>query len=630
MQFLTTMDRSRLTWIGIGLAIILFFTVNLLARNVLSSSRIDLTSEQVYTLSDSTREVLAAVNEPIDLRYYYSQQLDDAGAYFSAHSGRVRELLTEYQRLSGGKIRVEHLDPEPFSQEEDLAVAEGLRGLPVSNDGVLAYFGIAGRNTTDDTEVMGYLAPERSDFLEYDLTRMIYDLSNPEKPVVGILGDLPLMGSQFNQGQPWLVLEAMFQFFDVRFLGGRQDKIAEEIDVLVLAQPQSITETSLYAVDQFVMGGGRIFALIDPFAESMANGARQFAQQGGDAIDMLAPLFNAWGIEIPKGKVIADVENAQRVGARVNGRDAVVQYLPWLGLGEESFSTEEVVTAELKRIALNTVGSIRALEGATTSIEPLMTSSAQAMEIETEPLKAGPDPARLIAEFFPTGDVYTLVAKVTGPVKSAFPEGPPEGADEELAENHKAEAEKPLSMVLVADADMLHDQSWVQQQNVGGQRVTLPVTNNADFAINTLEFLAGSQSLISLRGRGLNVRPFGVVDEMVKDAEFNFRSKEQELLTSIEEAQSNIQKLQEEEQKSGVILTSEQQSEIENFRAEMIGLRKELRDVQRSLRQDVEALSTRLKFVNIWAVPLVIALIAIGLALFRQMRTLRFAARPGE
>ncbi len=630
MQFFSTMDRGRMTWIGIGLAIVLFFSVNLFARHLFTSTRIDLTSDQLYTVSEGTKEVLAGVNEPIDLRFYYSGQLGDVGAYFSTHANRVNELLGEYQRLSNGQIRIERLDPEPFSPEEDLAVAEGLRGLPISNDGVQAYFGIAGRNTTDDNEVMAYLAPERANFLEYDLTRMIYDLGHPDKPVVGVLGDLPLMGSQFNQGQPWLVLEAMFQFFDVRFLGGNHKKIGDEIDVLVLAQPQNLDEPSLYAIDQFVMKGGRIFALVDPLAESMVNGGNQFAPAGGDAIEALDPLFAAWGIEIPKGKVIGDATNAQRVGARINGREAVVQYLPWLALGEESFSANEVVTAELQQITLNSVGSIKARDGAATSIEPLITSSAQAMEIDSEPLKVAPDPAKLIADFSPTGETYTLVAKVTGPVQTAFPDGPPEGADEELAKAHLAKAEKPLSMILVADADMLHDQNWVRQQDVLGQQVQLPVANNADFAVNALEFLSGSQSLISLRGRGLSVRPFEVVDAMAQEAEFKFRSKEQELLAKIEEAQSNIQKLQGDEQQSGVILTAEQQSEIEDFRAEMISLRQELRGVQRSLRQDVEALATRLKFINIWAVPLVIAFFAIGLALFRQMRSWRFAASPNE
>jgi len=630
VQFFSTMDHGRLTWIGIGLAIVLFFSVNLLARNVFTSTRIDLTSDQLYTLSEGTKEVLATVDEPVDLRFYYSDQLDDVGAYFSTHGDRIRELLGEYQRLSNGQIRIEQLDPEPFSPEEDLAVAEGLRGLPVSNDGVLAYFGIAGRNTTDDNEVLAYLAPERADFLEYDLTRMVYDLGNPDKPVVGVLGDLPLMGSQFNQGQPWLILEAMFQFFDVRFLGGNHKKIGDEINVLMLAQPQNLDKPSLYAIDQFVMRGGRIFALVDPFAESMVNGGNQFPPTDGDAIQALEPLLVAWGVDIAKGKVIGDAANAQRVGAQINGRQAVVQYLPWLAVGEQSFSPNEVMTAELEQITLNSAGSIKPRDGATTAIAPLITSSAQAMEIDSEPLKIAPDPAKLIAEFSPSGEVYTMVAKVTGPVETAFPDGPPEGADEELSEDHLAKAEEPLNMVLVADADLIHDQNWVRQQDVLGQRVAVPVSNNADFAVNALEFLSGSQSLISLRGRGLSVRPFEVVDKMAQEAEFKFRSKEQELLAKIEEAQNNIQKLQEDEQQSGVILTAEQQSEIENFRAEMIGLRQELRGVQRSLRQDVEALATRLKFINIWAVPLVIAVFAIGLAFFRQMRTWRFASSPSE
>jgi len=628
--FLKTMDRGHLTWIGVGLAIVLFFSANLLARNLFTSTRLDLTSESLFTLSDGTKEMLAGVDEPIDLRFYYSDSLDGVGAYFSTHAGRVEELLTEYQRLSGGQIRIERLDPEPFSPEEDLAVAEGVRGLPISNSGDLAYFGISGRNTTDDTEVLAYLAPERADFLEYDLTRMVYDLGNPDKSVVGVLGDLPLMGSQFNQGQPWLVLEAMFQFFDVRFLGGKHQAIGEEVDVLMLAQPQTLDPPSLYAIDQFVMRGGRVFALVDPLAESMINGANQFTPQGGSAIAALEPLFAAWGIEMTDGIVIGDAVTAQQVGARVNGRQAVVQYLPWLSLGEQNFAEDEIVTASLERVTLNSAGAIRAREGATTTIESLLTSSNQAMEIEAEPLRIGPDPAKLIAEFEPSGETYTLAAKVTGPVKSAFPDGPPEGADEELAQNHKPEAEAPLSLVIVADADMLHDQNWVRQQDLLGQRVTLPVANNADFAVNALELLSGSQNLIGLRSRGLSVRPFEVVERMAQEAEFKYRSKEQELLTQIEETEGNIQALQDEEQQSGVILTAEQQSEIENFRAEMIGLRQELRGVQRSLRQDVEALATRLKFLNIWAVPVVIALFAIGLALFRQMRAWRFATSPSD
>src|SRR5919106_3767621 len=193
-QKLRRIDRGRLGLIGIGLAIVLFVSLNLLSGSLFPSSRLDLTEDRLFTLSEGTKQVLGAIDEPVDLRLYYSQQLDELGPYFAGHARRVEELLEEYQRLSGGKLRIERLDPEPFSPEEDLAVAEGLRGLPVNDDGALAYFGLSGRNSTDDSQVLGYLAPERANFLEYDLTKMVYDLSNPDKPVVAVVGDLPLMG----------------------------------------------------------------------------------------------------------------------------------------------------------------------------------------------------------------------------------------------------------------------------------------------------------------------------------------------------------------------------------------------------------------------------------------------------
>jgi ABC-type uncharacterized transport system involved in gliding motility auxiliary subunit len=625
---LRALDRRRLTGLAIVLAIVLFFALNLLAQNLLTSSRLDLTEDQLFTVSDGTKQVLAAIDEPVDLRFYYSAKLDDIGAYFATYGGRVRELLEEYERLSGGKVRIERLDPEPFSPEEDLAVAEGVHGVTVSNDGAQAYFGIAGRNSTDDSQVIAYLAPERADFLEYDLTRLVYDLANPEKPVVGVIGDLPLMGTQFNQGQPWLVLESMFEAFDVRFLGGAQKRIEDDVDVLMLAQPARLDPASLYAIDQFVMRGGRVLAFVDPLAEVMAAPNPMAPQPEGDAIGTLDPLLKAWGVEIPKGRVIGDAQMAQRVGARINGRDAVVQYLPWLAVDPAHLDQNLAITAELQRITLNSAGSIRARDGATTKIEPLVSSSADAMEIDAEPLKFAPDPARLINEFVPGGKPFTLAARVTGPIKSAYADGPPEGADETLVKSHKAEAEAPLNLVLVADADLLADRNWVRQQDMLGQRIALPVANNGDFAVNVLDYLSGSEGLIGLRGRGLSIRPFEVVEAMARDAETKYRTKEQELLVKIEEVQTKIRDLQQDEQQTGVLLTAEQQTEIENFRGEMIGFRQQLREVQRSLRQDVEGLTSWLKFLNIWAVPLVIGLVAVLLAAIRRMRAARYAARP--
>jgi ABC-type uncharacterized transport system involved in gliding motility auxiliary subunit len=626
---LMRLDRNRRGVIGIGLALILFLAINLLAGALLTSTRLDLTEDRLFTLSDGTREVLAGIEEPIDLRLYYTEQLDALGPYFSSHAERVEELLAAYRRLSGGKVRIERLDPAPFSPEEDLAVAEGLEGLPISDDGTLAYFGLTGRNSTDDQEVIGYLAPERASFLEYDLTRMINDLARPDKPVVAVLGDLPLMGGQINSYQPWQVLQAMYQFFDVRFLGGKQEAIEDDVAVLMLAQPHNVDPATLYAIDQFVMRGGRVLAFVDPLAEVMAagGGMNPMANPEGDAIAALEPLLAAWGVAIPGGKVIGDQNAAQRVTARINGRQAVVDYLPWLAYGPEALAADDVVTGELRRLHLNSAGSIHAREGATTTIEPLLASSPSAMAIDAERIRNDPDPAKLLADFVPAGESFTLAARVTGPVRSAYPDGPPEGVEAEG--EHLAEATAPLNLILIADADMLADATWVRAQDLLGQQIVVPIANNGDLAVNALDNLSGSQGLISLRGRGLVDRPFEVVRAMEREAEYQFRAKEQELQAKIEETEAKIRQLQDEEQQSGVILTAAQQAEIEDFRGEMITLRQELRAVQRSLREDVESLSTWIKVVNIWAVPVLIALLAVGVALWRHARTARAAAPAG-
>src|SRR5918994_147600 len=624
-QKLLGLDRKRLGLIGIGLAVVLFLAVNLLADAWLTRSRLDLTEDRLFTLSEGTKEVLRDIDEPVDLRLYYTRQLDALGPYFSSHARRVEELLAAYQRLSGGKVRVERLDPAPFSPEEDLAVAEGLEGLPISDDGTLAYFGLTGRNSTDDLEAIRYLAPERANFLEYDLTRMVGDLATPDNAVVAVLGDLPLMGGQVNRFQPWKVLEAMYQFFDVRFLGGKQEKIDDDVEVLMLAQAHNVDEATLYAIDQFVMRGGRVLAFIDPLAEVMAagGGMNPMANPEGDAIAALEPLLRAWGIAISAGQVIGDRTAAQRVSAQVGGRQVVVDYLPWLSLDASHLNADDVITGDIRLVNLNSAGSIHAREGATTAIEPLVVSSELSMPIDTEQIRNMPDPGKLIAGFAPGGERFVLAARVTGAGKSAFPDGPPEGTTSDAP--HLAEATAPLNLVVVADADLLADATWVRQQDLLGQQIVIPIANNGDFAINALDNLAGSQGLISLRGRGLIDRPFEVVRDMERAAERQFRAKEQELLARIEETDAKIRQLKEEEQQSRVILTAAQQEEIENFRGEMIRLRQELRAVQRSLREDVESLSTRIKALNIWAVPILIALLAAGLAWFQRIRATRAA-----
>jgi len=632
---LKAVDRRVLSVGGIVAAIVFFLSLNVLVGTLFTDARLDLTEDSRFTLAEGTHETLAALEEPVSLRFYRSQQLDLLGQVYSGYADRVSDLLEEYVRLAGGRLRVERYDPQPFSPEEDLAVADGLRGILVSEDGAQVYFGLAGRNTTDDTQAIPLLSPERAAFLEYDLTRMIYDLSHPEKPTVAVVGDLPLNGTQLTQFQPWVVLETMRQFFTVRHLSPSPGTIDDDVGILLLTQPQSLTEQGLYAVDQFVMRGGRVLAFVDPLTEAMPPQNPQMPPQPDRAIETLAPLLEAWGVEIPSGKVVGDRATAARVQASSQGRQVITDYLPWIQLPASLMARDDVVTGNLQVLNLRSAGHIRAVEGATTSLEPLLSSSEQAMEIDADQLRIQPDPVAILADFAASGERYVLGARVTGPVKSAFPDGPPDsvtatdqGADlrAALAESHRAEAEAPLNLILIADADLLADQNWVQTGNLLGQRVQVPTANNGDLVVNALDNLSGGEGLIGLRGRGLERRPFELLNAMRRDAEAQFRAKEQTLRQKIQETEEKIRNLQKEEETGGVLLTAEQQQAIDDFRVEMLDLRQELRGVQHALRQDVEGLETRIRVINIWAVPVLVALVAILLALWRRRRAARFQA----
>lgn len=627
-------DRSVLASLSIGLAVIFFLAFNALINTAFTANRLDLTEDELFTLSDGTKDLLATIDEPIDVRLYYSRRFNEIGPDIARHATRVSELLGEYERLSDGKVRIEVFDPEPFSPEEDLAVSDGLQGLPFDQSGERVYFGVAGTNSTDDADAIGYLAPERSPFLEYDLTRLIHNLANPDKAKVAVLSDLPLQGTQFDNYQPWLIVDGMKQFFDVEFLERDAKQLPDGIEVLVMAAVHTLNDGLAYEVDQFVMNGGRVLAFVDPYTESMALAGPSAGQlpPPGVGIGALQPLMASWGVEMPAGQFVANTDDAVRVGFPdpESGQQVAVDYVAWLNMQGERFTQDDTVSSELQRIVVTSAGTFLPTEGATTTLEPLIFTSKNSGLMSAFDIAQQPNPIALIEKFESEDKSYPIAARVTGDIETAFPDGPPQAVldDAEDAEAvkkaHVSKSKVPFSAILVGDADFLADRNWAQVQDIGGQRLTIPNANNADFAINSIDNLRGSQALVGLRGRGLSVRPFQVIADMRQVADDKFRAKEQELLSSIAQIEQNIELLQREEQTTGVLLTAAQQNEIDNFRVQMLESRRDLREVQRSLRNDVETLESRVRVVNIWAVPVVIAIVALLLGLVRRMRRARF------
>lgn len=637
-------NRRTLAVAGIVLAIVLFLAVNVLATALLRNARLDLTENALFTLSPGTVEVLQSIDEPITLRLFVSDRLTQGNPLYARYAGRVRELLGTYEELSGGMLDVEIYSPEPYSTEEDIAVANGLRGLPYTAGGDLVYFGIFGSNSTDDEDKIGFLSPEREDFLEYDLTRLVYNLANPEKKVVGLLSSMPLHGTPQNQYRPWVVYDQMEQFFEIKMLFEDSTEIfADEIDILLLAQIDEVKPETLYAIDQYLMRGGKAVVFADPNLETPTGKRPVMPGMPAPSSHGLQRLFDSWGVEISEG-VIGDAVAGQPINFPAGERMLQIQYLPWLGLRKANFNAEDVTTAHLQFVTMSTAGHVELAEGSGLTFEPLLRSSDQAMEFGADKVAFRPNPLDLIESFAPSGRDYVLAARVGGTVTSAFPDGPPlppapqyeEGDEEarkraddehelalsehaELKEAHRAESQQPINVILVADADMLANDYWVRVQEFGGQQLVMPYANNADFVLNALDNLAGSNAVIGLRSRGLSDRPFTLVDEIRSAAELRFRAKERELENNLRDIEGRIEDIRTDEQ-GGVILTSQQQEEIRDFQAEMLAIRAELREVQRALRSDIEALDTWTRIANIAAIPLIIAVIAIVIAYLRRVR----------
>lgn len=644
MDHVRAWNRRTLAVAGIVLAIVLFLAVNVLATASLRSARLDLTENALFTLSPGTVEVLQSIDEPITLRLFISDRLTQGNPLYARYAGRVRELLGTYEDLAGGMLDVEIYSPEPYSTEEDIAVANGLRGLPYTAGGDLVYFGIFGSNSTDDEDKIGFLSPEREDFLEYDLTRLVYNLANPEKTVVGLLSSLPLYGTPQNQYRPWVVYEQIGQFFEIKTLFEDSTEIfADEIDILLLAQIDAVKPETLYAIDQYLMRGGKAVIFADPNLETPTGKQPMMPGMPAPSSHGLQRLFEIWGVEISEG-VIGDAVAGQMINFPAGERMLQVQYLPWLGLRKDNFNAEDVTTAHLQLVTMSTAGHVELAEGSGLAFEPLLRSSGQAMEFDADQVAFRPNPVALIEAFAPSGRDYVLAARVGGTVTSAFPDGPPlppapqyeEGDEEarkraedehemalsehaELKDAHLAESRQPINVILVADADMLANDYWVRVQQFGGQQLVMPYANNADFVLNALDNLAGSNAVIGLRSRGLSDRPFTLVDELRSAAELKFRAKARELENNLRDIEGKIDEIRTDEQ-GGVILTSQQQEEIRDFQAEMLAIRAELREVQRALRSDIEALDTWTRIANIAAIPLIIAVIAIVIAYLRRVR----------
>jgi len=655
MAAMARSTRRRLfARLALALLAVLFLSGVTLSDRLLRHARLDLTEEGAFTLAEDSRRLAQGIDEPIVLRFYFSSRIAREIPQVGAYARHVRDLLEEFAAASGGKIELQAFDPEPFTDAEDRADAFGLRGLPVDQTGERVFFGLAGTNSTDDVELIPFFDEDRQRDLEYDIARIVHSLANPERPQVGLITGLPIAGSPMSQSgrgrnDAWTIYNLLLDLVEVRQIVSTAAAVPEGVETVVLVHPKRLTDETLYALDQFVLRGGKLLVFVDPHSEGEAQNpdpARRGMPAGGFA-SSLERLFTAWGIEMPAGEAAGDTGFARRVQApdRSRTRLLAIDYPLWLGVDERGIAEAAPFAADLTLLNIASPGHIRTLEGAGATVTPLVTTTPNGGTVPVSLLQGQVDPLAVANAFEPAEDPLVLAARLTGKVESAFPDGPPpepeaaeggEGAEgaaagpaaadeearaarEALEASHLARSVAPMEVIAVADVDMLADAMWTSGTALGGPG--LAIADNGAFFLNAVEHMVGGDALISLRSRGRIQRPFTLIEDIRREAESRHRAKEQELLDRLEEAVGRLNRLETDSSaEEQVVLTPAQTESLKTLRADVIRLRRELRDVQHRLRRDVEALTARATLVNIALVPALVAVFAVALAYVRRSR----------
>jgi len=622
-RILKNLEGSRLAVAGLCVAAVLFLAVNVLANTAFTSLQFDLTQNRLFTVSEGTHQTLRDMDEPVTLRLYFSRSLGEAAPRYATYYERVRELLKRYEDISGGGVRLTLVDPEPFSDAEDRAVADGLQGVPVTTAGDLGYFGLAGENSTDGTALIPFFTLEREPFLEYDLTKLIHGLANPDQPTLGLITTLPMVGngpSIPGGRRDWLVVDQLREFFHIQVLETDIQAIPDDIGLLMVVEPSGLGSMALFAIDQFVLRGGRALVFVDPSPESGMTPGMPPPPANPDA----NRLLESWGLSLVPDSVAADLDNARRVSTGGSGRGVVVDYPAWLSLATGYVDTDDPVMSNVERLHLATAGILEKQDGASTEVRPLIVTSPQSMRLDIDRVRPMPDVMGILRDFEPDGHSRMLSARVTGTAATAFPEGSPVAATEDdsvQAPSFLDTARKPINVIVVADTDLLADRFWVSTGDFFGQQVNVPTASNGDFVLNALENLSGSDALIGLRGRGHSDRPFTLVEDIRRHAERRYRAEEQRLQDELKDLQMELNRIRHRETDAGeVLLTGEDKAALDRFRREILSVRKKLRDVQLALRTDIDRLQTWVKFINIAAVPLLLGLVIAALGMIRYYR----------
>ena len=624
-----------------GSSLIAFIVVAVIvaAVNVLLGGavwRLDLTQDRIYTLSDGTKDVLKGLDGPVTLKLFFNGSDPQVPPSLRTFARSVEDLLREYEIGGKGNIIVEKHDPQPDSDAADWARRYGVESQPVGMFGPDVALGLVAVKGGAEA-VIPFVNPDEGERLEYDVTKLVTRVANPKKPVVGLLSSLPVMGGApqmpFGPQQPpqrgWYAFTDLEKDFEVRQLNESLDSVDKEIDVVIAVHPKNLSDDALYALDQFVLRGGRLLAFLDPMCladQQAQNPMMGMPNMGGGST--LGKLLPAWGVTYESERVMADLEAVTPTRGRDN---RVVENPTWLSLRPGNMNTEDRLTAKIETVLLPGSGVFKVEPPAGVTSAALMQTSEASGLVDAMTAKFGPEGLR--RDFKAGMRREALAVRLDGKFKTAFPDGKPGAAADTNATAAAGATNAPAAtaslkegngegrVVLVGDVDMLFDPFCLREVRVFGQTAYAPFNDNLTFFYGVIEDISGSAKLSQIRSRGRMDRPFDVVVDLLRDAQEQYMQQENELQAKLEQTQQRLGELQAEKGKGQeMVLSPEQKAEIERFRQQELETQQQLKQVRKSLRADIERLGAVVKAVNILGVPLLIGVAGIGFGVWRRNR----------
>lgn len=599
----------------------LFTGLVLLNNQLFQGARLDLTQDSVYSLSDGSIELIQQLDEPVYWYLFFSDKTSEGMTGLRNYANRVESLLQEYVNQSDGNIKLQIIDPEPFSVEEDLADQFGLTAAGIGASGDTVYFGLGARNALDNELQIPFFDPGQERFLEYEISKLLYQLSEDRIVNVTLLTDLPIEGGQdpmTGQSAPaWTIYTQLLSLYQVDKISSDASVLPAETDVLIILHPKQLSTELTWAIDQYAMKGGRLMLLLDPHNESdmsMAMGGMPPSVNSSDISDLLS----GWGIQYDASKVVLD----EKLGLEI--RDAsgqIVRHPGILGLGADNLSQTDVLTSGLEVINGASFGALSLSMESEADWLPLLTTSQNSVLVEGNQYVSQTDLQQFHQLMTENTGPYTLAARLSGRVPSAF-SGSKENKRPESIEQTESflPSTEKMQLLIVADTDWLQDRFWVQTANFFGQPMITPFADNGDLITNGVENLSGSNGLISIRSRGTFSRPFEKVEQITLEAEKKFRDHEQRLQQQLEETEAQLMAMQQQGEENTLVISTEQQQAIDDFLQQKISIRQQLREVRHQMDKDIETLGSWLRFINIVLMPMVLVLL---LALIKRISIFR-------